>query len=86
MVSGFADIEMAVQSMQSGAAHFFAKPVRNQVLLDCVFEQMQQYHGRLRSEYERSRFLQRVADLTNREQDILRLIVKGCMSKTIADQ
>lgn len=86
MMSGFADIEMAVESMQQGAAHFFTKPVRNQALIDCVFTQLKLKAEKDKYNKDKRDYFELNARLSAREKEVFCLIVQGDLSKVIASK
>lgn len=83
-LSGHGDIPMAVQAMADGAVHFLEKPCNDQVLLDQVTRALAhstQACGRAAAAAEIHR---RVASLTQREKDVMALVVQGKPNKVIA--
>lgn len=84
LISGHADVMLAVQAMRSGAFDFLQKPFHNQALLDSVQHALRLDHAnRLRWQQENdARAL--VARLSHREQEVLSLLVKGCGNKQVA--
>lgn len=84
MVTGHADVPMAVQAMKLGAADFIEKPVDDEELV-----------GSIRSAIERNKrdaeevslvkaVRERYATLTPREQSVADLVVEGYSSSAIA--
>lgn len=85
VISGHADVPMAVEMMRHGAMDFFQKPFDNDVLLERVHECLQQCIEQY-SENERIRMVEaQLATLTSREQEVLEGVVAGMSSKVIAD-
>lgn len=84
LVTGHADVEMAVRAMKDGAFDFFEKPYRNQALLDAVqkavAESLRRWEARLRERHA----AQRLECLTTRERQVFDLVVAGETSKAIA--
>jgi len=84
VLTGHGDITTAVQAMKAGAVDFIEKPFEKATLLaaiDMAFERLEQRHEASASEQEAQ---VRIAGLTNREQDVLRGLVRGHPNKTIA--
>jgi len=83
-ITGHADVPMAVEAMQKGAFDFIQKPFRDQELLERISEALavDRWH---RSEQEnRSEVEARLSKLTNREREVMELVVKGKPNKIIA--
>jgi FixJ family two-component response regulator len=83
-ITGHGDIPMSVRAIKAGAIDFLPKPFKNQDLLDAVGKAVDQ-HKRLRKDRAEDRKIQgRVELLTNREREVLVLVVAGMMNKQIA--
>ena len=84
IISGHADVPMAVRALKAGAFDFIEKPFNDQALLDIVqraieADRMQQEHlSQLRS------WRERMDTLTPREQEVMREVVAGSPNKRIA--
>lgn len=83
-VTGHGDVQLAVRAMKFGAVDFLEKPFHDQVLLDCVSAAIQRDAQTRATRAEQSELRERLADLTEREQDVLRLIARGNGNKQIA--
>ncbi len=83
-ITGHGDVPMAVEAMRGGAVDFLQKPFDDRTLLARVRQAIAR--GReLREGAERRRSAEsRLAILSPREREVLRLLVKGCMNKAIA--
>jgi FixJ family two-component response regulator len=83
-ITGYGDIPMTVRAMKAGAVEFLTKPFRDQDLLDAIQQALERDRStrQLRSDVAavRSRF----QTLTEREQQVLRLVVAGRLNKEIA--
>ena len=84
VLTGHGDVPMAVQALRSGAINFIQKPYREQALLDCINEALAQDATARRSSSMTDDIEQRLADLTDREHEVLRQILSGLTSKEIA--
>ena len=83
-ISAHADIPMAVRAMKSGALEFLTKPFRDQELLDAVQRSLNR--DRLARERERglAELRQRYETLSDRECEVMDLVVSGMLNKQIA--
>ena len=76
----------AVDSVKRGAFDFCEKPFSDNALVDRVEQALLLSSERL-TERKQQGFLQsRLSDLTERERDVMRLVVEGLPNKLIADQ
>lgn len=86
MVTGYADVPMAVNAMKLGAVEFFEKPVRPQKLLDLVQSAIV-WHAEARRERDAyDAIMACIEKLTPREREVVDLVVDGHTSRAIADQ
>lgn len=86
VMTGHADIPIAVGAMKAGAIDFLEKPFDEPVLLDCVrraLDRASQTGGQVK---EARSAAARLALLTDRERQVLDLIVAGKANKTIAHE
>ena len=82
-ITGHGDVPMAVAAMQHGAFDFLQKPFRDQDLLDRVQRAMvrdSESRGRLAA---RAEILARLAALTPRETEVMRLVTGGMANKVV---
>ncbi|MDZ7643115.1 MAG: response regulator [Woeseiaceae bacterium] len=85
-VTGYADVPMAVEAMQKGAFDFIEKPFRDQELLERISAALES-DGRQRAEQRASQAIgERLGRLTNREREVLELVVTGKPNKIIAHE
>jgi RNA polymerase sigma factor (sigma-70 family) len=83
-ITGHGDVPMAVEAMQKGAVDFIQKPFRDQELLDRIGEALKTDQERRSAREEKAEVLTRIEKLTNREQQVLDLVVTGKPNKVIA--
>lgn len=84
LISAHVDVPMAVRAMKAGAIDVLTKPVREQDLLEAVHRAITQDASR-RSEMKlRSELRVKYLTLTDRERQIMSLVVKGLQNKQIA--
>ncbi|NKE69037.1 response regulator transcription factor [Ramlibacter sp. RBP-2] len=85
-LSGHADVPTAVTMVKRGAFDFCEKPFSDNALVDRV-EQALRRSGDVLQERQEQHLLQaRLTELTERERDVMRLVVEGLPNKLIADQ
>lgn len=85
VISGYADVAMAVGAMQLGAIDFLVKPFDSSVLLDRIDQAIEQSAVRRQLRSALTAIGDRVGSLTKREADVLELMVKGHTNKMIAN-
>jgi FixJ family two-component response regulator len=83
-ISGHGDIPKAVRAVRLGAVDFLEKPFDDQLLLDRVGEALAASAEDLRQRAERRRQEEKLSGLTEREREVLKLVIAGKTSKAIA--
>lgn len=83
-ITGHGDVPMAVEAMQNGAFDFIQKPFRDQDLLDRVSDALKTDRQRRDEEQHQNDIAGRIETLTNREREVLDLVVTGKPNKVIA--
>jgi FixJ family two-component response regulator len=83
-ITGHGDIPMSVRAMKAGAIEFLTKPFHDQDLLDAIHAAIERDRERRREAVLVSELRERYATLTERERDIMRLVVVGRANKQIA--
>ncbi len=84
VVTGHADVPLAVEAMKFGAIDFLEKPFDDEVLIASVQSALQNRQGESKRHSERAAIEGRLADLSNRERDVLTGLVAGRANKQIA--
>lgn len=84
VITGHADVPMAVEAMKSGAADFLEKPFDDNVLIASVRAALASAEHDAERETERADMRQRIASLSRREHEVLEGLVAGKPNKTIA--
>ena len=85
-LTGHADVPTAVDTVKRGAFDFCEKPFSDNALIDRVEQALAQSAKRLALLRERRGLQARLRDLTERERDVMDLVVTGLPNKLIADQ
>ena len=84
-ITGHADIRMSVQAMKGGAIEFLTKPFRDQDLLDAVQVALAQDRSWRENEEVLEELRKRYSTLTQREREVMALVVAGRLNKQIAE-
>lgn len=83
MLTGHGTVEMCRRAFKSGAAEFLEKPVDDEALLEALQNAIRQ-HVRSRQQHQAGREArQRYGQLSDREREVLGLIVAGLTNKEI---
>jgi two-component system, LuxR family, response regulator FixJ len=84
MISGCADIPMAVQAMSAGAFDFLEKPFSRQTLLTRIQEAIDRDLQGRRQAARSAELARRLETLSTRQREVLNLLLDGKHSKQIA--
>jgi two-component system response regulator DctR len=85
-LTGHADVPTAVDSVKRGAFDFCEKPFSDNALVDRVEQALRLSQERLMARTQQDFLQSRLGELTDRERDVMRLVVEGLPNKLIADQ
>jgi FixJ family two-component response regulator len=83
-ISGHGDVPMTVRAMKAGAAEFLTKPFDDQVLLDAIHAAIERDRARRRDAASLAVVAARYRQLTERERQVMKLVVAGRVNKQIA--
>jgi FixJ family two-component response regulator len=83
-ITGHGDIPMSVRAMKAGAVEFLTKPFHEQDLLDAIYAAIERDRARRRGALIAVELRERYAALTERERQIMALVVIGRPNKQIA--
>jgi FixJ family two-component response regulator len=86
MMSGCADIPIAVKAMSAGAVDFLEKPVNCRTLLTRIREAIDRSVRQRRESTRKSELSKQIDRLSARQREVLDLLVEGKRSKQIARQ
>ena len=85
-LTGHADVPTAVDSVKRGAFDFCEKPFSDNALVDRIEQALALSQERLAERQKQQGLQSRLLELTERERDVMRLVVEGLPNKLIADQ
>lgn len=83
-ITGHGDVPMTVRAMKAGAADFLTKPFEEQALLDAVDAAIERDRTRRRDAIRLAQLDQLYRTLTEREREVMKLVVAGWANKQIA--
>jgi FixJ family two-component response regulator len=83
-LTGHADVPMSVRAMKAGAVEFLTKPFHDQELLDAIHAAIERDRERRREAAILDEILLRFSLLTEREREVMKLVVTGRVNKQIA--
>jgi two-component system response regulator FixJ len=84
VITGHADVPLAVSAMRLGAADFLEKPFDDSVVLASVRAALSQHERAEKSDARKAEVQEHLAALSERERQVLDGLVKGNPNKTIA--
>ena len=85
-LTGHADVPTAVDAVKRGAFDFCEKPFSDNALVDRIELALQRSTQNLVQLQARRDVQEHLAELTDRERDVMNLVVEGLPNKLIADQ
>ena len=83
-ITGHGDIPMTVEAMKAGAVEFLTKPFTDEVLLGAIRQAIEKSRDALRHEKESEALRDKFASLSQREQEVMALVVTGMLNKQVA--
>jgi two-component system response regulator FixJ len=84
VVTGHADVTLAVQAMKAGAVDFLEKPYDDEKLLAAIRAALALGRRRARDGAAVSQARERIATLTSREREVFDLVAQGDANKVVA--
>lgn len=86
VLTGHADVALAVEAMKAGVADFIEKPFNDNVLLTAVKLALEQEDSETGRRAERAAVEVRIAQLSQREKEVFEAIVAGESNKSAANK
>lgn len=84
VITGHADVPLAIQAMKAGAADFIEKPFSDETIIDAIKRLAARRADADTLDAERGLVLERLATLSQREREVLDGLVAGQANKVIA--
>ncbi len=84
-LTGHGDVPTAVAAVKRGAFDFVEKPFSDNALVDRIEQALQRSEAAIRARLGREGVQRRLGELTEREREVMRLVVEGRPNKLIAD-
>lgn len=83
VITGHADVPLAIQAMKAGVADFIEKPFNDETILTAIRSALDRQQDRNQALGERERILGLMATLSQREREVLDGLVAGAANKVI---
>ena len=84
-ITGHGDVPMAVKAVKRGAMDFIEKPFGDRDILGLIEDSLAREREQRERRLQEAETARRLADLTQREREVLDLIITGKLNKQIAD-
>jgi two-component system response regulator FixJ len=84
VITGHADVAMAVQALKAGAADFIEKPFDDETFLVSVRDALDRGERSFRRRQRRDQIEARARTLTPREAEVMERVVRGLPNKAVA--
>jgi len=84
VITGHADVPLAIQAMKAGAADFIEKPFDDEAILAAIRKALNESTEDEQKHNERREVLDRLALLSTREREVVDGLVEGKANKMIA--
>lgn len=84
MITGNADVPMAIQALHAGVSDFIEKPFSDETILNAVRGVLARHRDRDQLQLERDAIRERMAQLSGREREVMDGLVSGKANKIIA--
>jgi FixJ family two-component response regulator len=85
-ITGYGDVPMTVQAMKAGAVEFLTKPFNDDVLVSAIRAALERSRVALSQAAEIQVLRDRFASLSQRERQVMELVVSGLLNKQIGGE
>ena len=84
VMTGHADVPLAIRAMKLGAADFIEKPFDDDLILSAIRKAISEQRGTADARAEKQALRERIAALSVREREVMAALVEGKANKAIA--
>jgi two-component system response regulator FixJ len=84
VITGHADVPMAIQALRAGVSDFIEKPFADDTILSAIATALAKHQAAATAEQEKREVGRRMAALSGREREVLDALVEGKPNKIIA--
>ena len=86
IITGHADVPMAIRALKAGAFDFIEKPFNDQLLIERIQQAIEHGQNLTKKNQRRQKATERLSKLTAREKQVLDGVVAGKSNKVIAKE
>lgn len=84
VITGHADVPLAIQAMHAGVTDFIEKPFDDEAILSAVQKSLATQESESTARAERQAVIDQIASLSGREREVMEGLVRGDANKAIA--
>lgn len=84
VMTGHADVPLAIQAMKAGAADFIEKPFDDELIMSAIRKVISDLSGTADGRAQKQQLTERIASLSAREREVMEALVEGKANKAIA--
>ena len=84
VMTGHADVPLAIQAMKAGAADFIEKPFDDELIMSAIRKAISDLSGTADGRAQKQQLTERIASLSAREREVMEALVEGKANKAIA--
>jgi FixJ family two-component response regulator len=85
-ITGYGDVPTSVKAMKAGAAEFLTKPFDDTVMIAAIRSALLGSSAAIEQEIALRHLQNRFSSLSNREREVMTLVVKGLMNKQVGGE
>ena len=86
IITGHADVPMAIRALKAGAFDFIEKPFNDQLLIERIQRAIEHCQNLTKRNLRRQKAEEKLSKLTNREKQVLEGVVAGKSNKLLAKE